>query len=91
MYEHTVHHTLSHCGFRQSITINKPFLINLYWPSQVPVDTLVDHYERIHTHENIVPTEQYQELVAYLTDIANYQEGNLIPADLTRPSCPLVA
>lgn len=49
---------------------------------------LLDHYHRIHTRINITPTDQYLEAVAYLNDLANYQDGFITPRDLTRPSCP---
>ncbi|KAK3885633.1 hypothetical protein Pcinc_010166 [Petrolisthes cinctipes] len=57
---------------------------------RVENSTLINHYNRIHTHTNITPTDQYTEVVNYLHDIANYQEGYLMPSDLTRPSCPVI-
>ncbi|XP_037777822.1 ropporin-1-like protein [Penaeus monodon] len=57
---------------------------------KVQADTIVDHLHRLHTHSNIVPTDQYNDTVGYLNDIANYQDGFLAPSDLTRPSCPLI-
>lgn len=52
--------------------------------------SLLDHYHRLHTHTNITPTEQYSEAVAYLNDLASFQDGYLTPKDLTRPSCPVL-
>ena len=52
--------------------------------------SLLDHYLRLHTHTNIIPTEQYSEAVAYLNDLASFQEGYLTPKDLTRSSCPVL-
>ncbi|KAK7077546.1 Ropporin-1-like protein [Halocaridina rubra] len=48
---------------------------------------ILEHYDRLQT-EGTSPSPNYTEAVDYLNDIANYQEGFLVPSDLTRPSCP---
>ncbi|XP_064094065.1 ropporin-1-like protein [Macrobrachium nipponense] len=55
---------------------------------RVPSSVVIAHYSHLHSGSNITPSAEYEEAVAYLNDIANYQDGFLVPSDLTRPSCP---
>ncbi|XP_068206579.1 ropporin-1-like protein [Palaemon carinicauda] len=55
---------------------------------RVSSSAVTEHYGRLHAGSNITPSPQYEEAVEYLHDIANYQDGYLVPSDLTRPSCP---
>uniref|UniRef100_A0A2P2HY65 Ropporin-1-like protein n=2 Tax=Hirondellea gigas TaxID=1518452 RepID=A0A2P2HY65_9CRUS len=63
---------------------------------RVLLQRVLDHYARIHAHihsqdpnvdQNAVVLV-HQDAQDYLTDVAQYQQGFLLPSDLTRPSCP---
>ena len=51
---------------------------------KINVNELLDHYGRIHPESN----DQHQQACDYLSDVAEFQGGYLVPSDLTRPSCP---
>ena len=52
---------------------------------KVNADTLLDHYNRIHPQ-----SDEHTQAYDYLTDVAEFQGGYLVPSDLTRPSCPVL-
>lgn len=87
-------HVLSHLAALSTHSIVEALQLVMVAMTEDPVNqkvassALLDHYNRLHVHTNITPTAQYTEAVDYLTDIANYQDGYLVPSDLTRPSCP---
>ncbi|KAG7158682.1 ropporin-1-like protein [Homarus americanus] len=87
-------HILSHIAALSTHSLVEALQLVMITVTDDPVsqkvlcNTLVDHYHRLHTHTNITPTDQYTEAVNYLNDIANYNDGYLVPSDLTRASCP---
>lgn len=95
-------HLLSHLAIRNNTSVVAALqtvmsvLTDDPVSKRVPLQDVLDHYARIHahTHSQDADVDQpqvvavHQDAQDYLTDVAQYQEGYLVPSDLTRPSCP---
>ncbi|RXG70460.1 Ropporin-1-like protein [Armadillidium vulgare] len=56
---------------------------------EVPVETVLVYFNLMHTDDDPEMVQIHEEVKEYLSDVASYQNNNLYPTDLTRPSCPL--
>ncbi|KAF2354340.1 cAMP-dependent protein kinase regulatory subunit dimerization-anchoring domain [Trinorchestia longiramus] len=95
-------HLLSHLAIRDTATVVEALQSVMFAVTddpvtkKVPLQLVLDHYARIHAHTHAQDAELDQTRVVsvhqdgqdYLTDVAEHQDGHLVPSDLTRPSCP---